>query len=265
MQVARYALALACAFLLPMHDAVAGFYHPEALETLLDQVAGAQKVGEHPVVLFDLDDTLLDTSVRMAQLVRDFAAMKAALGVATNDVQRLASFGAYDVHWGAAASARLFGVSDPGLLAELDAWVMPQFLGPERCANDASLVGATAYLARLRAAGAMIVYLTGRDEPTMETCTLTSLRANGFPLSDDGATLIMKPDARTSDLAFKSAAFATVAAMGRVVAVFENEPANLNAMAAYFPAATAFFVDKRHSDLPDRPLPRAIWLDRFNR
>ena len=80
-------------------------------------------------------------------------------------------------------------------------------------------------------AGAKIVYLTGRDIPRMHDGTVISLARNRFPMNASEAELIMKPDPKIDDLEFKKAQMARIAKMGEVIGVFENEPANLNAMA----------------------------------
>ena len=103
------------------------------------------------------------------------------------------------------------------------------------------------------AQGAHVVYLTGRDEPNMHDCTVRSLHSNGLPLGER-ATLMLKPDKSISDVTFKEATFGNIESLGVIVAGFDNEPANINAMAKKFPAAHIVFIDTRHFKKPDRPL-----------
>jgi len=73
----------------------------------------------------------------------------------------------------------------------------------------------------------------------------------------------MKPDPKMDDLQFKRDAFAQIEHLGEVVGVFENEPANINAMADAFPGAVAVFVDTIHSPKPDVPAERVEWVRDF--
>jgi hypothetical protein len=66
------------------------------------------------------------------------------------------------------------------------------------------------------------------------------------------------------DLVFKVSQFENVASLGQVVGAFENEPANINAMAAAFPSAVPIFLDTVHSPKPDVPGPRVQWVKDFS-
>jgi len=66
------------------------------------------------------------------------------------------------------------------------------------------------------------------------------------------------------DLEFKKSQFRPLAALGEVVGVFENEPANINAMADAFPNAKAIFLDTIHSPKLDVPEDRVNWVRDFN-
>jgi hypothetical protein len=56
-----------------------------------------------------------------------------------------------------------------------------------------------------------------------------------------------------------------VSALGEVVAGFENEPANLNAMADAFPKASMVFVDTVHSRKPGIPKAGVPWIGSYLR
>jgi hypothetical protein len=57
----------------------------------------------------------------------------------------------------------------------------------------------------------------------------------------------MKASFREDDLGFKRAAVADIRTLGRVVGLFENEPANLNMLHEAFPEAIAVFLETIHS------------------
>ena len=86
------------------------------------------------------------------------------------------------------------------------------------------------------------------------------MASNGF---SDRAVLMMKPDPQIPDVDFKRDAVAGVAGLGEVVAVFENEPANLNVLLAGFPRARGVFLDTIHSTRPDQPSEAAAQVADF--
>ena len=53
-------------------------------------------------------------------------------------------------------------------------------------------------------------------------------------------------------------------AMGTVIAVFENEPKNLNLMADRFPQAEAVFLDSNHSPNAVPVDARASWIRSYD-
>ena len=65
-------------------------------------------------------------------------------------------------------------------------------------------------------------------------------------------------------VAVEGVAAALSAAGDPIVASFENEPRNLNALKAALPAnAISVFLDTRHSPAPDSPAPDAEWIGDF--
>jgi hypothetical protein len=99
----------------------------------------------------------------------------------------------------------------------------------------------------MAAAGARVVYLTGRPE-RMRDGTLDVLRRHGFPPPDGArAHLLMKADAAQGDDDWKTTAIARVEALGPVVAAFDNEPAHVNLYAGAWPDARCVHLDTDHS------------------
>jgi hypothetical protein len=244
----------------------AEMYQPEKLQWVNKQVKKSLADGENPIVVFDLDDTLIVTAPRMALIIREFAKMKLESGVTSPELIALQSFGSYDVRWGADGSVRGFGIQDEKLIAELDSWVMDRFLGNTYCAGDEPVIGAAAFLHSLVNDGATLVYLTGRDSLNMQAPTLDNFRRRGFPLPAKNVHLMMKPTRMGNDLEFKKSKFSEIESLGKVIAVFENEPVNLNEMLSTFQDATGFFVDLRHTPKLARPADKAVWIhDYFNR
>ena len=113
--------------------------------------------------------------------------------------------------------------------------------------GDEALPGSVGYVDSLYRAGATIVYFTGRDAAHMLGGTAQGLLERGFPIGLVRTQLVMRPDRRADELAYRNDALAAIAALGEVVAVFDNEPRVVNQLHERFPKALAFLLDTPHS------------------
>jgi hypothetical protein len=233
-------------------SAMAQEHNPEALTQVIEQVKQVRALGKQPVVMFDLDDTLINTRERTLRIIQDFAKQTELL---PEDAQKLAALKIENIRFLMSDTLKEQGVLNPALAKNLGDFWASRFFTNEYSANDKQNPGAALYVREIVKAGAKVVYLTGRDAPRMQVGTLENLRKQGFPVNSSAALLMMKPNNSVDDLAFKRESFTQVAAMGEMIGVFENEPANVNAMADAFPAATAIFLDTIHS--PTNIVPEA--------
>jgi hypothetical protein len=117
----------------------------------------------------------------------------------------------------------------------------------------------------LAGAGAVLAYVTGRPEQ-MEAGTLEAFRRCGLPLPDgDRVRLFLKPEGSLDDDRWKALAASRAAALGTVVAAFDNEPAHLNGFAAAFPEAICVHLDTDHGPRPIEVLARVRSIADFRR
>jgi len=209
--------------------------------------------ARRPVVVFDLDHTLFDGRGRTLQILLEWASTRPH---ADDAAARVRGLSAAQVAYRIEDTLRAAGVRDAAAVAEIKAFWADRFFSDDYAELDVPVPGAPAYVRSLHEAGAFVVYLTGRDAPGMLEGTLESLDEWEFPLGLVNTQLILKPRADLSDLEFKRDALEQVAALGDVVATFENEPRNLALMAERFPAAIAVFLDTDKN--PDHvvPLPK---------
>ncbi|MEM6734083.1 MAG: haloacid dehalogenase-like hydrolase, partial [Myxococcota bacterium] len=89
------------------------------------------------------------------------------------------------------------------------------------------------------------------------------LRDNGFPIGIQGTELIMKPTAQTQDAIFKQQVTNYLRHYGKVIATFDNEPANANVFRRAFPSAVIMAFDAPHSPNPPPLLPEVQKLASF--
>ena len=115
---------------------------------------------------------------------------------------------------------------------------------------DAPTEGSVDFVRTLYSTGARIVYLTARDAPRQLLGTIKALRDHGYPIGIQGTELIMKPTAQTQDAIFKQQVTNYLRHYGRVIAAFDNEPANTNIYRRAFKTATVVRYEAPHSPNP---------------
>lgn len=224
--------------------------------------ASGRRYGEAPpVVVFDLDGTLLDNRPRVVKIFHELADLWRDQHAEVSEKLR----GARDEHigYGLAENFTRLGITDTTLQAAgLDFW-KERFFYDAYMKYDVEVPGAAAFVRACYEAGAAIVYLTGRDLPNMALGTFASLRDLGFPIGVVAATLVTKPNFDMPDTDFKRALAPTFSRVGHVVASFDNEPANVNLFLEHHPHAHGVFVDTQHAPEPPVLDDRATVIDSF--
>jgi hypothetical protein len=215
----------------------------EAIEAAIGRAASD---GERPVVVVDVDSTVVLSGERHRRILIEYAEDRDR-----DDLRALAqATTTLDYRWSVDEPLRRAGLADEALLADLVPYWRERFFSDAFGALDLPAPGARDVVQRWADAGALIVWLTARPAARMAACTEGLLRRWGFPLLDGTALLLMKDDG-VSDGEHKVQAFATIGRLGRVVAVLDNEPGHVNAAAEAFPGALAVLVGDICS--PDAP------------
>ncbi|MBI4860113.1 MAG: HAD family hydrolase [Candidatus Riflebacteria bacterium] len=205
----------------------------DPLEEVVARVRAEHREKTSPVVIFDLDDTLFRVTYRTKQILIDWAAHLPAYQDQVRTA--LAALDPETMPYTLLDTLDQAGVTDPALRrSALRHWKL-FFFSNRYLPDDRPVAGAVLYVNELRGAGARIAYLTGRDRPRMEAGTLSSLERSGLPVPQKLVRLYLKPDPKMPDLEFKKQALADIRKIGKVVAAFDNEPANVNAIKAGFP------------------------------
>jgi hypothetical protein len=201
------------------------------------QVEGART----PVVVFDLDATLYDNRPRTLEILMQYR--EEILEAQPDVADALATLTSDRVAYLLSDTLRGCGLTAATLIADVTRYWHERFFTDDYMQHDAPLEGAAEYVRACHEAGAVIVYLTGRDIPGMFLGTVASLRDCGFPIGIADVELVLKPDANLPDEAFKRGALPTLDRLGDVVAFFDNEPANCNLAKAMFPDCTVVLLD----------------------
>lgn len=225
---------------------------------ILTAVQTMHRTGGRPVVIIDLDDTSLLTPPRQAAIFSEFARQGGVDQMLGIRPRHFSGFGYTDALVnGAGLDAAWFARNGE----DLKRFWLGRFFSSPYLLLDTPAPGVVDYLCSLQAAGAAIVYLTGRDAVNMRVGTEAALRLHGFPYPDEGRVmLIMKVEdnqtlqagmdetarraaVRCSDLAYKQRAIARAQRRGTVVAAIDNEASMVNLFQKELPQARVLRVD----------------------
>lgn len=203
--------------------------------------------GVTPVCIFDLDATLFDAGGRHKAIMTEFAKKNARRypGMLPAVSEWVTDQLPYEL-------TEIFpsiGLTTIEERKRARAFWQERFFTNEYLRHDVPIAGSLRYIAALSRIGCVIVYLTGRNDKEMRPGTLVTLEAAGFPVAPDKATLIMTPVRGMRDSKFKGSpeVHETITKLGRVVAIFDNEPGNVNELQRSFPDAFTVFLDTNHS------------------
>lgn len=230
---------------------------PLVLRSVLAKVRAARRSGVRPLVLFDVDDTVLSTVPRHIRIMEEFVAARPAASALLEVPKRKVGYYVLD-------TAKTAGIRDAGLLEDLRAFWSRRFFKNDYLLADEPVPGAPEYCRSVAAAGGVPVYFTGRDE-AMRDGTVRSLARHGFPAPERGgeAWLVLKERFDIKDIVYKDAGLRRLKRRGTVVAGFENEPAHINLFHDLCPDAVNVFVDTRHSGKPVAPKPHLAVIKDF--
>ncbi|MCM2268453.1 MAG: hypothetical protein NDI60_11860 [Elusimicrobiales bacterium] len=220
------------------------------LKAVIAAVAERTARKRSTLAIFDLDGTLFDNRTRTIFILREisekFSEKVPELSAA---FERFLDLGAVD--YSLEVTLKRLGVKHPAEVSFIKQEWARRFFSDEYQKYDMPILGAKAYVESVHRAGATVIYLTGRDVGRMLVGTTEVLRLYGFPVGVAGTMTIVKKEFEQDDGIFKKEVSEYIDRLGEVVAVFENEPANSNLLAARFPRAASFFVKTQHR--PDAP------------
>jgi len=231
------------------------------LRRILDRARASAEANAKPVVVFDLDGTLIDNRPRVVAILHELGETWREKNPAAAAFARAATVD--DIGYGVIDNLKRLGITEADLHQEGLTFWKNRFFTDDYQAHDVEVPGAVKFARACHDAGAFIVYLTGRDLPGMALGTFKSLRDLGFPIGTMGAKLVTKPAFEIPDTEFKQSVARDLGRFGEVVAVFDNEPANCNLLLEAYPACDSVFVDSQHAPEPPELDPRVFVIDTF--
>ncbi|MEZ0391871.1 MAG: HAD family hydrolase [Pseudobdellovibrionaceae bacterium] len=233
------------------------------LQKILTEISNLRASGQSVLVVFDLDSTLFDVSPRLKKILHDFAEVPEHQQRFPESVEILKKIETYRSDWGIKNAVIRAGLDShhPDFHKCLKEFWMKHFFSNEYLHFDIPYEGAVEFVLELWNLGADIVYLTGRDVHRMGPGSREILLKWGFPLDDERAILVLKPQKGMDDAEFKSDWFAAVPTekYGKTW-FFENEPVNVNLVRLQHQHVSIVFFESTHSGREEPPsdLPRVL-------
>jgi FMN phosphatase YigB (HAD superfamily) len=202
------------------------------------------------LAVFDLDSTLFDLSFRIATIVDGFTKDSEMRTRFPKECAALENVEIRSEDWGLVEALKrlnIFENTHPEFWRDLhEYWAMHFFTG-DYFQHDEPIPGAVEFVNEMRAIGAEIMYLTGRDVPRMLDGSHKALIARGFPVNETDAQLVLKPHAEMDDAYFKLAVLQEAEEYYDRIWLFENEPVNTNLIAKECPEIGIVFIESTHS------------------
>lgn len=232
------------------------------LENILEQVRESYNKQERPMVIFDVDGTLLDNRTRIQKILQEYASAELKK-IRPNDAKKIMNVTLDQIQYRVADTLKAIGVEGPGIANNATVFWGERFFSDEYLAYDAATVGVVDFVRTLYSSGAKIVYLTGRDTERQLMGTVRSLREHGFPIGIQGTELIMKPTPQTQNAIFKQRVTNYLRHYGKVIAAFDNEPGNINVYRRAFGKSICVLFEASHSGDAPPLLPNITMLSSF--
>jgi hypothetical protein len=231
------------------------------LRAIIERARERSGAAACPVIVFDLDGTLIDNRPRVVAILHELGEhWRTTHPVAA---ERCLAATVDDIGYGVIDNLKRLGVDEAWLHDEGLSFWKQRFFTDHYQMHDVEIRGAVAFARACHDAGALLVYLTGRDLPGMAIGTFKSLRDLGFPIGTMGTKLVTKPAFEIPDTEFKQSVARDLGRFGDVIAVFDNEPANCNLLLEAYPKCESVFVDSQHAPEPPALLPGVSVIDTF--
>src|ERR1700677_1808402 len=116
-------LAFASIAFIPSVRSEGARYHPEALQAVKGLAVATKNAGERPVVIFDLDDTLINTRERTVRILKDLISRDDVKRDFHNEVLPLQSLTPEDILFSLSDTLKRKGITNAAFLKDAqDTW-----------------------------------------------------------------------------------------------------------------------------------------------
>jgi len=254
-----------------------GFAFP--VQGTLQKIGAIQHLGQVPVAVMDLDETLIHSDKRKVASYIEALKNNATTGLSKWPTEtkmayeKLSYSGetpmrALSNQYDSIALFQHFGIQNLDFVHALDTLMLPIYLSGEYIFLDSANRGAVGLLSAIYRAGGKVFFVTSRFEGAQGPATMESLQKLNLYHNQEQSFLVLRREGETS-LDFKKRSFqeirSSLSSNENVFLVSENEPENLNAMIDSFPSAMPVFVIGAimHLDVPLNPMAPIVYTSDF--
>jgi hypothetical protein len=239
-----------CLFLLLLAPSAWATTQPELNGVLAHVAAVHDRSDLTPVVIADLDETLINSTPRRCssfhQAVHDYCGASRSDDCGKAFALHLADFESLTNRYDPSPLFDRIELSF-GFRRAIQSRALNYYLSEQFVSRDLAIPGAVEYLRELRSRGAAVFFVTARLDRDVWLATMKSLEQLGLAEKNHPERLMLRSEGESS-IAFKRRAFAEIRTWSgknraQVQVLMENEPENMNAMKEYFPFADAIFVE----------------------
>lgn len=229
---------------------------------IANKVRNAQYEGKRPMVVFDIDGTLLDARRRVMYIIKEYAEQELE-GVGPAVALKLARLEVKHVQLLLTDTLSAVGVNDSAVVGKIRSYVSQRMHTNDYLIRDTATAGSVRYVQELYSMGACIIYVSGRDTVSQLTGTVKALHQKGYPIGVHHTQLIMRPTAHSSYVNFLKQVKTYLRQFGDVIATFDSEPERANENRQTFPKTVVVLYEAVH--LPHSPtlLPNIMPLPAF--
>ncbi len=229
---------------------------------LKNKSENAIKKGKMPLIIVDLDGTLVDYTMRTYSI---FQEMPNNFDLPDNVRDIILSIKPSEFHYHPRENLNSVGIEDSELVDQLSAFWEKSFLSNYYLHYDIPLDGSEEFIRNILDHGINIVYLTGRDEENMGMGTRTWLQKYNLHPLENRTRLLLKTDMSLINYQAKDKNCEIIKTLGEPVLIIDNEPIELATTWGRFPEAIGILMETqntgRKAELPANTIRMPNFLE----
>jgi len=198
------------------------------LISLEKKIEVVKQNGVMPVIVFDIDNTIISSSPRIEKILKDANKKYHSKSLAKYLKNKNNEFKYHQLK-------ELFVTLKvkPKKSEKIFKYFNEKFFLNEYTKYDVALKNSLEMVNKFYKKGAFIIYLTARGRKAL-VGTIDSLDRLGFPIAKTRTSLIMRDSREQKSPLYKKRALAELSTMGTILAVFDDKIENLEAFTSFF-------------------------------
>ncbi|NUN13452.1 MAG: hypothetical protein HUU55_07440 [Myxococcales bacterium] len=199
----------------------------ESIEHSLKQTAISPHTKNRPIVVVDVDLTIVDNQERTRAILRDYIQSRPMPFPQKSAI--LETIQTLPIEFSIGKNLAALGIPLDEVRTDARDFWQKRFFSDRYLHYDVPYIGAVEALQSLVKRGAFVAYVTGRIASTMAAGTVREFLHHGFPVTTADSMLIMKTSHEEEDTEFKIRSLNSLFDIGQPVWLVDNEPRICNA------------------------------------